>query len=672
MADEQELTLQTLVTKFKFDRDSARATLDDQAAAQREQSQLADDLRDLERQKLNIGLEAARQKKLQDLQETEEQLKRHYARLYEEHGVGNERRLELERKFQADMANIQRQRAMAEGGAPEVDSEGRPMDNLGVGRITGALHKLDGAMKNILPGIGLGFLSAALTVGGLVANLNAAFDRMRQIDSASRSIAAGAGQYGTGFMPALSVEIQDIQRHTGRKPEDIARTASIFTPIMGAGGSGGAQAGDLAREAIGLGSYYGISENTVAQTMVKLRQLDDIPTEKLGARFNDLAQAAMAAGRPVAEYSSDVVALTEQTKKYGIGLQDNMRLVSLFSRELQDGVVTIADLSRLKTGFASAGEGERAWAMTEMLQNNLVSGEVMRRMQAVANNPAALQMLGRRIIQEGGPQADELNKGVHLLAQQRADAMFGNLPEAQRNEMVPWVEEKLREMMGVLSNPSIEAAEKLKEAALLQKEASRGTMDANTAVVEANTAIKLGIDMLLQQLSPQDKLKLGISGFFEDFGLGLSAGLGDKGSADKMAARQAMKFRQALQAAGPSLRGAGAADRNRILGDLFDTGSSSLSGFTEVMTELGHPEVASGVPEMMDIQSRLNSPMLSKMERQKYEAQYENLMAAMRGRFETLIIENRANDTVDVRAPGAREGETPGAVERQPLPQGSH
>lgn len=667
MPENPEVLLNQVLTQYRFDRDAARTALGEQEAAQKDQLRLQSDLQKLSQEQLGASLDAQKQKRVQALQEIEEATKRHYGRLAEEEGISAERRREIATKLEKDLDEIRRQRGRLTG--DESD------DALGVGRITRAFQGLDNAMRTILPGIGLGFVTAGVGLSGFVANLNQAYERMHAIGIASRSIAAGVGGLGSGFVPALSQELQALQHQTGRTPDQLAMTASAFTPILPGGEAGGTQAGVLTEQAMGLGKFYGVAENVVATTMVKLRQLDDVPTELLGDRFNDLASAARDAHRPVVDYIADVTALTEQTRRYGIGLTDNMRLVSLFSRELQDGVVSIQDLTKLQIGFAQAGEGERAFAMNQILQRGLVSGDLAGRMQAVSGNAVALQRLGQRIIQTGGPEAEQLNRAVHLLAEQMGQEMGRGQPSAVQAELVPYIEDKLREQFGVLSNPSIQAAESLKEAALGHKQASKGLMDAGEKVGSAAEAVERGMGLIRDTMTPGQKAKQWWNERWENIWLGVSTAA--KGTVNPSAAGETIdawqrnKVRSEMMRSLGKMGTAGPEEQESMISGLMDLYDKDNVAFESVLSEFKgaeRPVITGG--EVRGIAAGIESRGIARGT-PAFMNEYNRALGALERQKVEIIITNLATHQVSVRSSGAGQDTTAAGVERNAVPAGA-
>jgi hypothetical protein len=402
MADnEQEILLRTLVTKFSLDESSVREVLEQtRGAKDLEKSVIVEKEREIVSE-LAATAEIKKGAKLAELDALARNTTDYYDRQVALARDNAEKLKEIEEHRAEDMAKI---RARTE------DVDGGGAGGGFFGGIASGLGRLDSAIKNILPGIGLGFIATGLSAAGTAAEIKAATDRLREYDTAGRSLASASGHgFGSGFGEAATAGIQQMHAlSTGVIDEKRAASIlSIFTPITSGGAGGGIQVGKLGTEAVGAGAAFGVNPEIVARTMVMLRRLDDVPIDKLGERFTELGNRAFQAGLPVVEYGDYVRTLTEQTKRYGIGLQDNMRLVDSFARELSTGIVTIQDLSRLQTSVGNVGPGNRAFAMQEMMRRGLVSGELLSKMQA-AGDPAALEHLGLMISQ--GEEGDDLRE----------------------------------------------------------------------------------------------------------------------------------------------------------------------------------------------------------------------------------------------------------------------
>ena len=494
MADEQEILLRNLVTRFSLDEDSVRQVIEGVTQAKSLEKRVIVESEREVMSELAATAEIKKQKKMDELSAIEREVTAHYDRqVNAAQGNADQIKLIMERQAQ-DLARIKK-REQEVAGVTDPDA-----DPAGVSKITTALGGLRNAVSSILPGIGLGFVSTALTAGVMAANIAQAVDRLRAMETAGRGIAFGAGMSG-GFAPGLSGSFQTFRQMTEgqfRDPEQISALLSTFSTIQEEPGTAGA--GIMTQrglEAVGLGSAFGVNEQFVAKMMVQMRILDNIPSDQLAQKFTALGNKAFESGMTVADYGTKVLELTGMTKRYGMGVEDSERVVSSFARELQTGIVTIQDLARIQTGLANTGAGTRAFAMRQMLDRGLVSGDLQARLAEVADNPAALEHLGLMIEQNefGDDMRAQMNQaGVGLARALGRESV----PEGVTGQTRKLMEERATMMFAqqlgfTQSTQTLQAQRDLLGAAEGTREAiSKGALNADRYYTDSSDAIRTG------------------------------------------------------------------------------------------------------------------------------------------------------------------------------------
>lgn len=518
--DEQDILLRTLVTRFSLDPQSVQQVIDDTRSAKEREKQIIVEEERLIRQELTASAELKRNKELRELEETERSLQRHYDRRRE---LAHENLEELRRieaaHIQDQMTLDQRRQALTGGDGEQPGGGGGFM---GIAGAESALGRLRNAVTTILPGIGLGFLTGAASVGFFVRELSQAADRMRVIDSLARGQMFAAGQFGTGFQPGFSEQLRAIRNETmrGRTVEQISDVASIFTPILaGRGEEGAAQMGGLTRQAIGLGAAYGVNEKDVGRIMVAMRRIEEIPVAQLASRFNELGNRAFRAGMTVSEYAGHVQTLTENTKRYNIGFSENERIVDMFSRELQQGLVTIQDLVRLQTGMATAPPGQRAFWVQQALQRGFLPENLARELEPLAGNAAALEQRARELYSDPTqPDAGRMiSAGVALSIREFAREMAANEAPDRQALMIRRHEETLARGAGLITGDlAPQQVQAVLDAMAGMRGVSPGALKGAKGFADPSDAIDSGLSALRESVGWQEKIKLGIDNVHED------------------------------------------------------------------------------------------------------------------------------------------------------------
>lgn len=524
--DENEVLMNKLVTRLEADESSIRETVEKVREGKKQETQA---ITDAERE-IGLVLRAAQQQKAQALGDSllvlEAQTRDYYDRQMRLHASGSEQLKQLEENLFADLVAIRkRSEEIGEVVDPTGTKEGGGVGGQ-FGRAKKEIQDLHQTAMPLLRSIGLQGLAVGASWGAAFALItsesNQAIARLREMNTLGRSQAFAAGAGGTGFAPAFSGGLRAIRDMTEgmRSPEQIARLAAQFTPILGSGAGGGADLARMSMQAIGMGASYGVSEDIVAKTMVMFRRLEDVPIEQLGNRFHGLAEAALRAGMTVSTYSQLVSEMSENTKRYGIGVDNNMRMVSLFARELQTGIVSIQDLQRLQTAGAGAPAGNRAFWLEQAFEMGLVGQDATAAMGNLTD-PIARQQRALRIQQgEYGTAArEQLRTGMMGAMTQWSQQAAGGrgLGEEDAKEMASYFYRSVADQAGFPVGETLRAGELMQQAGMNQKTASQGFLDAAGGFKTAAEAIKEGMKHITGQSSIQQRIWLDVQRGFESF-----------------------------------------------------------------------------------------------------------------------------------------------------------
>lgn len=260
-------------------------------------------------------------------------------------------------------------------GMLDVEKQVKALKSEGIDKVVSGLGEAVGLAREFGAHLGLGVAGAGAG-WWFVDELKKALDTLRELRGMAMGLApmlggaAGTGaRYGVAGL-AMG-QIYGTELTTGMSREQqlgmaafYGRTGLATTPeeVWGAGGRPG-----LMQEMWTAGGILGMAPEQAGHLAAQLQLLgvspENIPEELLG-----LGNAAREARMGIDEYMEKVLELTKETSKYGGTVERSSRLVTVFSKELQEGTVTLGQLADLTQGLMGPAQmGPRAFVGTALM-----------------------------------------------------------------------------------------------------------------------------------------------------------------------------------------------------------------------------------------------------------------------------------------------------------------
>lgn len=507
MADQEEI-ISELVAKFKVDKPTLEEAARDVSGFQERVQTLNKEASRVHLEGLKASQDTSKEAYLKNLSDVELLVKAHYERLKQIHKDNADQILKIQNDLTNDLKIIQATRnAVLTPSTPENREALGQVDPLK--GIMGSL----GSLAPLLSTLGVPMLiggTSMITIQNLIKEFTHYQGQVMATNRLGYDLSAGAGQFGTGFGFAASKGLEELGHTLALDPKSLAQTAAMLTPIMGlSGAEGGVSAVNLTRDVTGLSKRYGTSESDVAGVMGMYRRLEDTPVEGLSDKFNALANAALSASRPVNAFAKDVMQLTQLNSAYGGNLEANIGLISLFSRELQNGIVTVQDLSRMQFGFANKDPGTQAWVANQLLSRGLIGGQAAAQLRGLSPVSMAYQI--RDMYETPGPMHDAISKGIADLSEQQADRFTGSARSPRDREvMAKAIQHQLINQFAGVEGQTEKATDLMIQAMQGHKEASKGMLEAATTTKSAQQAVEEGIKSITDNITIQRSIAEGI------------------------------------------------------------------------------------------------------------------------------------------------------------------
>lgn len=507
MANQDEVVSE-LVAKFRVDKTTLEEAAHDVSGFQERVENLNKEAARVHLEKLKASQDTSKDAYLKNLSEVELLVRAHYEKLKQIHKDSADQILKIQTDLTNDLKLIEANRAA-------VLTPNTPQNNeaSGTPNLLQQLMGRAGSLAPLLSTLGIPMLiggTAMLTATNLAKEFMKYQGQVLAMDRIGVDLSASAGQFGTGFGYSASKGLESLGHELAMDPKTLAQTTSMLTPMFGLSGySGGTQAVGMTKDIVGLSKRYGTSESDVAGIMGMYRKLDDVPVEQLAEKFNSLANAAYSASRPVAAFAKDVMQLTQLNAEYGGNLQSNIGLISLFSRELQNGVLTVQDLSRMQFGFANKDPGTQAWVANQLLSRGLIHGSAAQKLSGLSPYSMAFQARAMYEDTSQGGQADreQMMRGIAALSEQEAErfSSSGRSPR-DREVMAHALNQQFASQFGGVQAGTIKGTDALIEAMEGHKEASKGMLQAAHATENAQSAIEEGIKSITENVTIQKRI----------------------------------------------------------------------------------------------------------------------------------------------------------------------
>ena len=360
MAGEEEV-VNRLVTRYEVDSTSVEESVREHQRQQQRMKEISAAERDLEKANFAASLDIQKEKEERHYEAMEGAIRQHYARRLEMVRAGGEEESRLLRQREEDLTRLESQRSEVN---EKIEQDQRRFEGL----------KREG--QQALGGIGMGnLLGLASTAGGIAATLQA-IESIRESRATAGEVTAAAGLGPEAAFP-LAGTLRALGRTTGLGAQGVGRVARQFVPIAPGGEAGGQMIGQMTQQALYGGMATGVDPTAVAKLFTQMRMLENIPIEQLGEKFKGLVDVADRMGVPANDFIQWVTQATDQGRQHNISMEQSTNLVRLFTRELQEGSITIQQVMGVQTAAQRAPEGIQA-------------------------------MIGREIMRRGGPLAETL------------------------------------------------------------------------------------------------------------------------------------------------------------------------------------------------------------------------------------------------------------------------
>lgn len=345
----------TLMAKYAVDQESVQQTTRDVEQAERSVKQIREEMQSVERREFKAFQDLAREEQKTHFDEMERAIDAHWRRRLQmvRGNVDEERRI-LE-SHGADLMKLDQLRQQA-----TQSSEHQEAARAGV---TGEASAMSGGMPGagLLGSIGWGSMMGMFSFAGMAGMVANSVEQLRSARTEAREVGEMA-QRDPEFSFGLASNMQMFKRETAGRftPEQMGRFASEIAPFAPGGFAGGQMVGGLTEQAAQLGVATGIDPQTLTRLMRQFHVLEGTALPDTINRVFELTKSAEAAGMPMKDFAALVSQMTEEGRRYNRTIPESTQLITQFSRELQEGTITVSQISQMQTAAARAPIGIHA------------------------------------------------------------------------------------------------------------------------------------------------------------------------------------------------------------------------------------------------------------------------------------------------------------------------
>jgi hypothetical protein len=535
-----------LLYKFEVDEASVTESTEQAKQAQAKVNQAVEDMRRLEKENFEASLEVKRERQLKHFDDLEQSIQRHWSRRLEMVERGSDEEVRIMERRNADLERLERMRQEAEQSAAAPGVGG------GIGGGGGGGRGGAGIAGQLLGGIGWGSMMGILSVAGIAGIMAQSVQMLREARTEARRVGEQAGR-DPEFQYGLSESFQYLQRTFNISPQQAGRVAGEFVPIAPGGHEGGRAVGALTEQAVLMGRGLGMDPQTISRMMTQFRLLEGTALPELQNRIANLSNEARKAGIPAEEYISTLSQMVQQNRQYGTSIEESRQLMHLFSRELQQGTISVQEIIQAQHAAQRAPLGLQAMVGMQMLRQGGPVADMLRDLGA--EDPYTAGMAIRTTLQGGmmtpegefiGPseQTGEQREMVATRRSQIERAMYdmvmqfgreagGDNPLRQRALGI----QMAQGMMGLTGN--ITTIDDLIQAMTGERRGTRGQLP--TGIIGDETAAEIqrrATESIRDSIPIMDRFKMTMGGLADSLNLQLqlaaAIAAGDTEQADRL------------------------------------------------------------------------------------------------------------------------------------------
>lgn len=284
-------------------------------------------------------------------------------------------------------------------GAQEIKSAHKGMAD----EIEHGSKKASGAMGELGDALGINVGKFATVAGGAL-SVMAFVDEMRKSWAAQEQATAmiqgssGAGtmgqvdQYG-GYMERMKQKYYGIGFGT---PEEVSKISGQFLGTYGMGQADIFGEKGSVYQAMTMGRSTGLGSENVAGMMSTMVQKLGVDGNNVGEVFAELYSRGKELGNVNGQYLQTVLNITSALRVYGVNLETVANATHMFWRDIEEGRMTVQDLTKAFTVGGTASDGQMAFMSSQVFEKDSELGKYFK------GKDVLTQMgIGREIL-EGG------------------------------------------------------------------------------------------------------------------------------------------------------------------------------------------------------------------------------------------------------------------------------